>query len=164
MATESQKKLTKGDIYFVPKDTNSNFCRILYVLASYDKRNRQGDRYVRNLFNNALLYYLDKFGTAMLEENIIKLFIWSYSLRLKMQAVKLASMDNHTRDGILMFGIIREATTPTEIQRIYLPQLKISEVKASGMGTNNKDGKYIMEQEKDTLIYLFQQFKYISFE
>ncbi|WP_282073954.1 DUF262 domain-containing protein [Polaribacter atrinae] len=166
-ATENQESLINGDVYFVPKDINSNFYRILYVLASYDKRHRQGDRYVRNLFNNALLYYLDKFGTAMLEENIIKLFIWAYSLRLKMQAVKLASMDNHTRESIRLFGILREATNPTEIQRIYLPQLKISEVKASGMGTTSNENNnkiYTKNQEDNTLLYLFQQFKYISFE
>jgi uncharacterized protein with ParB-like and HNH nuclease domain len=164
VATENKEKLMKGDVYFVPKNTNSNFYKILWVLANYDKRHRQGDRYVRILFNNALLYYLDKFGTEMLEENIIKLFIWAYSLRLKMQAIKLASMDNHTREGNRLFGIIREATSPTVIQRMYLPQLKISEVKASGMGTKDKENNYKKAQQDDTLLYLFQQFKYISFE
>lgn len=164
VATENKKKLEEGNLFFVSKKTESNFYKILLVLSSYDKRDRQGDRYVRTLFNNALLYYLDKFGTAMLEENAIKLFIWAYTLRLKSQAVKLASMDNYTREGVRLFGIIREATTPTEIQRIYLPQLKLSDVKASGMGDKDKDNNYTNKQEDGTLIHLFQQFKYISIE
>lgn len=164
VATENKKKLEEGNLFFVPKKTESNFYKILLVLSNYDKRDRQGDRYVRTLFNNALLYYLDKFGTAMLEENAIKLFIWAYTLRLKSQAVKLASMDNYTREGVRLFGIIREATTPTEIQRIYLPQLKLSDVKASGMGDKDKDNNYTNKQEDGTLIHLFQQFKYISIE
>ncbi len=164
IATENKAALKTDEIFFVPKDTESNFFKILNTLATYDKRHRQGDRYVRTLFNNALLYYLDRFGTAMLEENAIKLFVWSYSLRLKMQAVKLASMDNHTREGNRLFGIIREATTPVEIQRMYLPQLHISDVSASGMGTKDESNNYIEDQKDGTLIHLFQQFKYLSFE
>ena len=164
VSTENKQNLLNGNIPFVPKDTKSNFYRILWVLASYDKRHRQGDRYVRVLFNNALLYYLDKFGTAMLEENAIKLFVWAYSLRLKMQAVKLASMDNYTREGNRLFGIIREATTPIEIQRMYLPQLHVSEIKATGMGTKDNEKNYTLHQEDGTLLNLFQQFKYIRFE
>lgn len=166
VATEDKDTLEKDDIFFVPKKPKSNIFKILNALATYDKRTRQGDRYVRTLFNNALLYYIDKFGVEMLEENIVKLFVWSYSLRLNMQAVKLASMDNYTREGIRLFTIIREATSPVEIQRIYLSKIAISEIKGTGLGTTIQESPnkriYNPIQNEGTLIHLFQNFQYIS--
>lgn len=94
---------------------------ILETLATYKGRNRTGDRYVRNLFDCALLYYTDKFGTKDLEKVIIKIFIWSYSLRLNKHSVQLASADNKAIEWNSIFTTIREATEPKEVYQIYLP-------------------------------------------
>lgn len=98
--------------------------KILEALATYNGRNRTGDKYVRNLFDCALLYYTDKFGTKDFEKVIVKIFIWSYSLRLNQHSVQLASADNRAIEWDSIFAIIREATEPKEVYQIYLPLVK----------------------------------------
>jgi hypothetical protein len=92
------------------------------TLNSYPARTRTGDCYVRIMFDCLLIYYIDKFGHAEISRAIEKIFIWAYSLRLKMQVVQLASMDNYVRDNNL-FKLIKEATRPTDFINCSLPVL-----------------------------------------
>ena len=85
--------------------------RILEALNSYEGRNRTGDRYVRAIFDCLLICYIDKFGDAEISRAIEKIFIWAFSLRLKRQAVQLASMDNYVLENNL-FEIIKDAIRP----------------------------------------------------
>ena len=48
-----------------------------------------GDMYVRTMFDCALIFYLDKFGTQALSAAIEKIFIWAYQCRLRKQVVHL---------------------------------------------------------------------------
>ena len=98
-------------------------------LATYGGKNRIGDQYIRTLFECALLYYTDKFGNQDLERVLVKLFIWSYSLRLDLQSVQLASVDNRALEWNSVFSIIREATEPKEIYQMYLE--RTSEIRFS---------------------------------
>ncbi|WP_259639848.1 DUF262 domain-containing protein [Pseudomonas syringae group genomosp. 3] len=86
---------------------------IMGTLNSYPARTRTGDRYVRAMFDCLLIYYIDKFGHADISRAIEKIFIWAYSLRLKMQVVQLASMDNHVLENNF-FRLIKEATRPAD--------------------------------------------------
>ena len=70
-------------------------CNILDTLDKYEGHNRIGDKYVLDLFNCALIYYIDKFGKIDLDKAVKKLFIWAYTLRLRQYSVKLASVDNY---------------------------------------------------------------------
>lgn len=101
--------------------------RILRVLSTYEGRWRTGDRYVRSLFDCLLIAYVDKFGMVEISRAIEKVFIWAYSLRLKMQVVQLASMDNHALANNL-FLLLKEATQPADFLSLELPVLE--EVKA----------------------------------
>jgi uncharacterized protein with ParB-like and HNH nuclease domain len=93
----------------------------LQILDSYKGRYRTGDKYVRNLFDCALLYYIDKFGEIDIEKAIEKFFIWAYSLRLKQHSVQLASMDNYARVGNSgMFNMIREANSHKDIINMHI--------------------------------------------
>lgn len=87
--------------------------RIMDVLNSYPARTRTGDCYVRAMFDCLLIYYIDKFGHAELSRAIEKIFIWAYSLRLQMQVVQLASMDNYVLANNL-FRLIKDATRPAD--------------------------------------------------
>lgn len=61
-----------------------------------------------------------------------KVFIWAYSLRLKMQVVQLASMDNYVLENNL-FLLIKEATQPADflgVELSVLPKVKASKVAA----------------------------------
>ena len=86
---------------------------IIKTLNSYPARTRTGDCYVRAMFDCLLIYYIDKFGHADISRAIEKIFIWAYSLRLQMQVVQLASMDNHVLKNNL-FRLIKEATRPAD--------------------------------------------------
>lgn len=102
------------------QSVNDSVYLILKQLATYGGKNRIGDQYIRTLFECALLYYTDKFGNQDLERVIVKLFIWSYSLRLDLHSVQLASVDNRALEWNSVFSIIREATEPKEIYQMYL--------------------------------------------
>ena len=95
---------------------SDELARSIYTeLRSYKDRFRQGDKYVRNLFDCCTLYYLDKFGTVRLEDAIVKFFIWSYSIRLEQQAVYQLTTDNVAVGYNGMIRTIREAIHPKEI-------------------------------------------------
>lgn len=96
--------------------------RILHTINTYPARTRTGDCYVRAIFDCLLIYYIDKFGHAEISRAIEKIFIWAYSLRLKMEVVQLASMDNHVLENNL-FKQIKEATRPTDFINLSLPVL-----------------------------------------
>jgi hypothetical protein len=88
---------------------------ILHVLRTYKGRGRQGDLYVRNLFDCCFLHYWDKFGLYKLDEAIIKFFLWAFALRLERQAVQEVAADNLATAHDGFFRIIREAIHPREI-------------------------------------------------
>jgi hypothetical protein len=96
--------------------------KIMDTIDSYPARNRTGDCYVRAIFDCLLIYYIDKFGRVEISRAIEKIFIWAYSLRLQMQVVQLASMDNHVLDNNL-FRQIKEATRPADFINYSLPVL-----------------------------------------
>lgn len=88
--------------------------QILQELAIYWGRGRQGDLYVRNLFDCCLLYYWDRFGTYKEEEAVVRIFLWAYALRLQQRAIQAVTVDNHARDQAGLIRLIREATHPRE--------------------------------------------------
>jgi len=97
------------------------------IIKNYEGRYRPGDKYIRNLFYCGLIYYVDKFGEKELSKAIVKIFIWAYSLRLKLQSVGLDSVDNYAlnkaHSQIQLFKEIREALHPSEILNIKLATL-----------------------------------------
>jgi len=123
---------------------------ILDKINSYDARHRTGDKYIRNLFDTALLYYIDKFGYADIERAIEKIFIWAYRLRLVRQSVQLASVDNHALAYPFVYKTIREAIKPLDFLNLSIPLIKESEYKES----NKKD------KLKD-LVQIFQSLNYV---
>jgi len=98
--------------------------------------NRTGDKYIRNLFYCGLIYYIDKFGEKELLKSIDKIFIWAYTLRLKLFSVGLDSVNNyalnkHTHSKIQLFQKIREAISPNEILNMKLEILTEQDKKSS---------------------------------
>jgi len=123
---------------------------ILNLIKTYDGSFRTGDKYIRNLFYCGLIYYIDKFveleyvekkdeqkdkpkkeykfNDSDLSKAIEKIFVWAYSLRLKLQLVGLDSVDNYAlnqgHSQIQLFKIIKEAIKPHEILNLQLETLK----------------------------------------
>ena len=94
--------------------------RVFETIKTYEGRNRTGDRYVRVMFDCLLIYYIDKFGFAEISRAIEKIFIWAYSLRLQMQVLQLASMDNYVLENNL-FKRLKDATHPSDFLGYSLP-------------------------------------------
>jgi hypothetical protein len=116
-------KRSDSDSQFTSSEKLDGFAgRIMETINTYDGRKRTGDRYVRTIFDCLLIYYIDKFGHVEISRAIEKIFVWAYSLRLKMQVVQLASMDNYVLDHNL-FKLIKEATRPGDFINYSLPVL-----------------------------------------
>ncbi|MGB4095877.1 MAG: DUF262 domain-containing protein [Bacteroidales bacterium] len=102
---------------------------ILNIIKTYEGSFRTGDKYIRNLFYCGLIYYIDRFREKDLPKAIDKIFVWAYSLRLKLQAVGLDSVDNYAlnqgeHSQIQLFKKIKEAIKPSDILNIRLEILK----------------------------------------
>lgn len=91
------------------------------TIDTYKNRHRTGDRYVRTVFDCLLIYYFDKFGSADLSRAIEKIFIWSYTIRLKMSSVQLATVDNYVLRENNLFMRLKEAIHPNDFTLISLP-------------------------------------------
>jgi hypothetical protein len=123
---------------------------ILQQLNNYSARHRTGDKYVRTIFDCALIFYIDKFGTAELSNAIEKIFIWSYSLRIKQKLVQLATMDNYVMSNNL-FRKIKDSTLPSDVLSIPLSTLTDADNK-----NNTRKGNF----DKDPLVILFKEMSY----
>lgn len=100
---------------------------------------RQGDKYVRRMFNALVLCYYDRFGAYDLARAIEYIFIWAYSLRLQNVSVYLESVEKHIRHNNL-FKRLQESLSPIDFLNKPLPiVLEIN-------GTNIKGIKNIFEE------------------
>ncbi len=129
---------------------NDRASKIITLLENYSDKGRQGDKYARNLFDNALLYYIDKFGMQDLSQVIEVVFVWAYKIRLERYAVKLATMDNRAVNGML-FKRIKESTLPKEVWLTGISPLKSSDIQESNKNTDRNNDIY---QLFDELNYL----------
>lgn len=97
--------------------------RIICTLNTYPSRLRTGDKYIRNLFDCALIFYIDKFGMQEISAAVEKLFVWAYRCRLQMQVVQLATMDNYARENNV-FKLIKNAIHPVDVLNLPLETIK----------------------------------------
>jgi len=107
---------------------------IISLLNDYPARNRTGDKYIRNLFDCALLYFVDKFDNDnpdITSRAIVLFFIWAYSLRIKNRSVYIESIDNYAHSDVKIFRIIHDAMNPFDVINIVLQNIKRSDEKAS---------------------------------
>ena len=127
-----------NDLSFSSKDSTVAQ-RILTTLDVYAGKDRTGDKYVRNLFDCALTFYVDKFGMVEMERAVERIFIWSYSLRLTMHSVQLASIDNHALNYPYVFKTIKDALKPNDFLNIKLNTLQQSDLVNSDKTKEIKD-------------------------
>lgn len=118
--------------------------RILRTLNTYGSRTRTGDKYIRTLFDCALIFYIDKFGEHELSQTVEKLFVWAYNCRLRMEVVQLATMDNYALNNNV-FEWIKQAVQPSDVLNWPLGTMKKTEIKGTKV---------------DELVALFGELKY----
>ncbi|MED7818504.1 MULTISPECIES: DUF262 domain-containing protein [unclassified Francisella] len=104
--------------------------KIIDLLNTYPERNRTGDKYIRMLFDCALIFYVDKFGEKEIDRVIEKLFVWAYSKRLSMQAIYLETIDNYALET-KVFKTIRDAISYKDIVNMKVNIINKSDIKAN---------------------------------
>lgn len=91
-----------------------------------------GNSYVRNLFINVVIFFIDKFNIEELTESRLEfLFKWTYSLRVIMHSVypetinkyALGSWDSRINSGLNLFTKISEMQNPQELDSIILEKV-----------------------------------------
>lgn len=90
--------------------------------------NGSGNRYIRNLFINILIFFIDKFNLESLNHHQLELlYKWCYSLRVVMYSVYPETVNNYARGqhervnfGLNMFSKIAEIQSPQELDSIIL--------------------------------------------
>lgn len=87
---------------------------------------RKGDRYVKNLFMCAVMYYFDKFGPIELESAAKICYRWAYYLRLNLQRIGMESIDNYARgfEQTSLFRVIRKAIHPQQVLAFQPPYVE----------------------------------------
>ena len=88
---------------------------LLTFLRTDKYAHRTGDRYVRCLFDCAVMLYVDKFGEYKLEQAVHRCLRWSYSLRLNNKRVFWRTIENAACDRNELLQIIEFAERPQEI-------------------------------------------------
>ncbi|QEZ90295.1 DUF262 domain-containing protein (plasmid) [Aliarcobacter cibarius] len=112
--------------YYINKYDNKKFLtenKTIQLINDYSQKNRTGDKYIRMLFDCALIFYIDKFGQQDIEKIVEKLFIWAYSLRLIKQAVYLETIDNYVIRETQVFKIIRDANSSKDVVNMKVDNL-----------------------------------------
>lgn len=120
---------------------NKRASKIMNTLDSYNdrQRRRKGDKLTRNLFDNALIYYMDKFGTEELSHAVELLFVWAYNVRLTNYGVGLSTVDNRAANNKGMFMRINEAISPKNVVITSIPSIKVSELATNHKPESNSD-------------------------
>ena len=89
---------------------------ILTAINTYPGCGRDGDKYVRNMFNCACFYFWDKFGmTKEFFLVIRRIFFWAYYLRLTYEKLSFPSVDNYAIRWDSMMLKIHQAMKPSEL-------------------------------------------------
>ena len=90
-----------------------------------------------------MIHYLDKFEEKNIELVVEKIFVWAYSLRMQLQAVQIASMDNHALQNNV-FKTINEALHPSELMNLTIPPIdKNNSTKTDAIFNLFKTLKYV---------------------
>lgn len=112
---------------------------------------RQGDRYVRRMFNALVLCYYDRFGEQDLARAIEYIFIWAYSLRLQNASVYLESIEKHIRHDNL-FMRLQQSLSPVDFLNKPLPIiLEINGTNIKGIETIFEQLGYISQQAMEII-------------
>ena len=120
---------------------NKRSSKIMNTLDSYNdyQRSRKGDKLTRNVFDNALIYYIDKFDTEELSQAVELLFVWAYNIRLTNYGVGLSTVNNYAIKSTGIFMRINEAILPKHVVITSIPSLKTSKLANNHKPESNSD-------------------------
>lgn len=90
----------------------------------YIPQTGSGDMYVKNLFINVLMLFVDRFHIqALTDSRLMLLYKWSYTLRITKKRVQRESMNKYAQgkdNGKAFFALISEMRSPDELDAVLL--------------------------------------------
>lgn len=103
---------------------------------------RFGDRYIKELYENILLFFTDRFSLELINDSIMrKIYVYCYSLRLAMKKIGLKTINNYACGEIsshaefenadtdmAIFEKISEMVSPDEMDLLIIPRLNINKI------------------------------------
>lgn len=105
--TKSIKDIFSDDVISKNKEQG-----LIDFLNSYSGSDRKGDKYIRCLFECAVLRYYDKFGEEKLDFAIKRSFEWAYRIRLELKSIYFKSIENESVNPRgLLFHLEKSETT-----------------------------------------------------
>lgn len=113
---------------------------------------RTGDKYIKELYENVLLFFADRFGLDSINDSIMKkIYVYCYSIRLSMQKIGLNTINNYSigkispnsnfedKDtDVAIFERISEMVVPDDMDLFTVPSLK-DEVKEQAKYREQED-------------------------
>lgn len=110
--------------HYVPekKEGLSRAQKLVRLIYANNFIYRTGERYLKELFECVIIYFIDKFGDKLLDEFIERAFVWVYVLRFRYQRLGFVSIDNYVTENNL-FVAIKKALKPKEAIKFKLEQL-----------------------------------------
>ncbi len=134
-------------------DVSEETKEIIHAINSYDKRKRDGDQFVRTLFDCALIYFYDKFGNTEFSRFIEMAFVWAYKVRLQQQSVYLSTADKYVLENNI-FKAIHEAVEPNQVLNYFIPELHEVRIK------NRNSLNYKYQNQDKNLVDIFKNLRY----
>ncbi len=116
--------------YLKPTETLTHEGSRTELLVNYIYHNkfsyRDGESYLKDLFECVTIFYIDKFGNKEIDSFIEKAFVWTYYLRFEFQRLGFDSIDKYVLNNNL-FLVIKNAIHPKEVVKsdyLTLPTLQ----------------------------------------
>ncbi|MGN7986045.1 DUF262 domain-containing protein [Pedobacter sp. 22226] len=93
--------------------------RLLDLVYNNKYKNRDGEKYIRSMFECAMIFYIDKFGYEEIDLFIEKAFVWCFQLRFEYQRLGFDTLDRYVLDHNLFYRI-RNAVSPEGVMAFGL--------------------------------------------
>lgn len=119
---------------------------------AFIKKSGAGNTYIKTLFVNAVIFFVDRFNEEALTDAKLDFFArWAYSLRLVMQRIYMQTVNNYAlkghdriNSGLKLFERMSEMQSPDEMDDIILDDVLEKDLK-----------EYKTEKYKDTWKEIF---------
>lgn len=93
--------------------------RLVELIYNNKYKNRDGEKYIRSMFECIMIFYIDKFGYEKIDSFIEKAFVWCFQLRFDYQRLGFDTLDKYVVDHNL-FSRIRNAVSPEGVMAFSL--------------------------------------------
>lgn len=121
------------------KEEHTQSQKIFFLVYYNNKIHREGERYLKALFECLIIYYVDKFGYSEFDYYLEKAFVWVFSLRFSYQRLGFESVDNHVIKQNNFFHIIKKSVYPEQLLNTDLTDVLPTKQQVINYSEKNND-------------------------